>query len=413
MNPETTNELAPATDSDDSRITPVQVAEGEADPSGTLAVPARRSRLPQPFVLHMPVNIRNLSLVVLTLFASLFVLQWAKAVFIPFMLGLIFSYALSPLVDWAEARKVPRWLGAAILLVSIMASVGWIGYRLSDEALKLVDSLPAAAQKLSDSIKSRRSNSDSTLQTVQKAAARIEQAAQDSSAPTTTRGAMRVVVESPRFNITNYLWTGTLGLMTLIGQTTVVLFLTYFFMVAGNTFRRKLVKLAGPTLSSKRITLQALDEITVQIQRYLQVQLFTSALVGVLTGAALGLMKLENAAVWAVAAAVLNMVPYVGSIITAGATALLGFLQFGSINMAMAIGGVSLGIHTLVGNLLTPWLTSRASRMNPVAVFVALLAWGWLWGVWGLLMGIPIMLIVKSICDRVDDLKPAGEFLGS
>ncbi|MBC7720031.1 MAG: AI-2E family transporter [Chitinophagaceae bacterium] len=361
----------------------------------------------------MPVNIRNLSLVVLTLFASLFVLHWAKAVFIPFMLSLIFSYALSPLVDWAEARKIPRWLGAAILLVSIVASVAWTSYRLSDEAFKMVDSLPAAAQMLSDSIKSRRSNSDSTLQTVQKAAARIEQAAQDSTAPANNHGAMRVVVEPPRFNVTDYLWTGSLGLMTLIGQTTVVLFLTYFFMVSGNTFRRKLVKLAGPTLSSKRITLQALDEITEQIQRYLQVQLFTSALVGVLTGAALGLMKLENAAVWAVAAAVLNLVPYVGSIITAGAIALLGFLQFGSINMAMAVGGVSLAIHTVVGNLLTPWLTSRASKMNPVAVFVALLGWGWLWGVWGLLMGIPIMLIVKSICDRVDDLKPAGEFLGS
>jgi predicted PurR-regulated permease PerM len=361
----------------------------------------------------MPVNIRNLSLVVLALFATLFVLHWAQAVFIPIMLSLIFSYALSPLVDWAESRKIPRWLGAAILLVSIVASVTWTGYRLSDEALKMVDSLPAAAQKLSDSIKSRRSNSDSTLQTVQKAAARIEQAAQDSTAPVNHRGAMRVVIEPPRFNVSDYLWTGSLGLMTLIGQTTVVLFLTYFFMASGNTFRRKLVKLAGPTLSSKRITLQALDEITGQIQRYLQVQLFTSALVGVLTGAALGLMKLENAAVWAVAAAVLNLVPYVGSIITAGAIALLGFLQFGSINMAMAVGGVSLAIHIVVGNLITPWLTSRASQMNPVAVFVALLAWGWLWGVWGLLMGIPIMLIVKAICDRVDDLKPAGEFLGS
>jgi len=82
-------------------------------------------------------------------------------------------------------------------------------------------------------------------------------------------------------------------------------------------------------------------------------------------------------------------------------------------NLTATQYGTSLLIHTLIGNLLTPWLTSRASRMNPVAVFVGLLAWGWLWGVWGLLLGIPILMIVKAICDRVEDLKPIGEFLGS
>ena len=222
-----------------------------------------------------------------------------------------------------------------------------------------------------------------------------------------------MVVEPPRFNITDYLWTGTLGLAALAGQVVAVVFLTYFLMVSGDTFRRKLIKLAGPSLSSKKITLQALDEITQQIQRYLQIQLLTSALVGVLTGVGLRILGLENAAVWGIAAGVLNLVPYVGSVVTAVASALVALLQFGSVNMAMAVGGSSLLIHTLVGNLLTPWLTSRASRMNPVAVFVGLLAWGWLWGVWGLLLGIPILMIVKSVCDRIDDLKPIGEFLGS
>ena len=122
---------------------------------------------------------------------------------------------------------------------------------------------------------------------------------------------------------------------------------------------------------------------------------------------------LENAAVWGIAAGVLNLVPYVGSIVTGAATGLVGFLQFGSLNMAMMVGGASLVIHTVIGNLLTPWLTSRASQMNPVAVFVGLLAWGWLWGVWGLLLGIPILMIVKAVCDRVEELKPLSEFLGS
>lgn len=383
-------------------------------PAASEAPPARRTRAQEPFMLHMPVNIRNVSLVVLAIFASIFMLHWAKAVFIPFMLGLIFSYALSPLVNLAERWRIPRWLGAAVLLLAIMSSVGLAGYSLGDQAIKLVESLPAAAQKFTQAMKARRSSNPGTLETVQKAAAQIEQAARDSAPPAVTRGgAMRVVIEPQRFDIQSYLWTGTLGLAALIGQITVVVFLTYFLMVSGDTFRRKLVKLAGPSLTSKKITLEALHEITGQIQRYLQVQLLTSVLVGVLTGIALAFMKLENAVVWGIAAAVLNMIPYIGSILTAGATALIGFLQFGTLNMALSIGGVSLFIHTVIGNLLTPWLTSRASQMNAVAVFVALLAWGWLWGVWGLLMGIPIMMIVKAVCDRVEDLKHVGEFLGS
>ncbi|WP_411879156.1 AI-2E family transporter [Polaromonas sp. YR568] len=375
--------------------------------------PADTNADAQRVLLHMPVDIRNMSLVVLAGLAFLFVLHWAKAVFIPVMVGVLFSYALSPVVNWLETRRIPRALSAAVLLLAILGGIGTTAWSLSDEATQLVQALPAAAQKFREAMKARSGRSDSALETVQKAAAQIEQAAQDNSVPGTTRGAMRVVVEPARFDIRHYLWSGTIGLIALIGQVTVVVFLTYFLMISGDTFRRKLLKLAGDSLSSKKITLQALNEITGQIQRYLQVQLLTSALVGVLTWLALLAIGLDNAAVWGVAAAVLNMVPYVGSLVTAAGSALVGFMQFGSLNMALVVGGASLVIHTLVGNLLTPWLTSRASRMNPVAVFVGLLAWGWLWGVWGLLLGIPILMIVKAICDRVDDLKPVGEFLGS
>ncbi len=366
-----------------------------------------------PLMLHMPVDIRSVSLALLAALAALFVLHWAKAVFIPVMLSVFFSYALSPVVNWMEQMRVPRWLGSAVLLLTIVGVVGGSAYSLRQEASQLVDALPAAAQKFRQAIKARGGQSDSTLETVQKAASQLEQAAQESAATPGNKGAMRVVIEASRFNVRDYLWSGTMGLLALIGQMTAVIFLTYFLMVSGDAFRRKLVRVAGTSLSRKKITLQALNEITVQIQRYLQVQLLTSVLVGVLTWVALAAIGLDNAAVWGVAAGIFNMVPYVGSLLTASGSALVGFLQFGNLNMALAVGGASLLIHTVVGNLLTPWLTSRTSRMSPVAVFVGLLAWGWLWGVWGLLLGIPILMIVKAICDRVDDLKPVGEFLGS
>ena len=91
---------------------------------------------------------------------------------------------------------------------------------------------------------------------------------------------------------------------------------------------------------------------------------------------------------------------------------MVGFLQFGSLEMAFLVAGISLVINSIEGFLLTPWLTSRASKMNPVAIFVGVLAWGWLWGAWGLLLGVPILMVIKAICDRVEDLKPIGEFLG-
>jgi len=369
---------------------------------------------PNRVLLHMPVDVRNISMVVLAIFASVFVLSWAKAVFVPVMLSVLFSYALSPLVNWLEHRRVPRWLGSALLLLAILSALFSTAYSLRDEAVRLVESLPVAAQKFRQTLMVKSGKSDSTLESVQKAASQIEQAARDgNSGVVVSRGAMRVVIEPKRFDIKDHLWKGTIGLVALIGQATVVIFLTYFLMLSGDTFRRKLVKLTGPSLSNKKITLQALHEITGQIQRYLQVQVLTSAVVGVLTWLALLAIGLDNAAVWGIAAGVLNFVPYVGSLVVAVGSGMVGFLQFGSLNMALLVGGASLFIHALTGNLLTPWLTSRTSRMSPVAVFVGMLAWGWLWGVWGLLLGIPILMIVKAVCDRVDDLKPIGEFLGS
>jgi predicted PurR-regulated permease PerM len=103
----------------------------------------------------------------------------------------------------------------------------------------------------------------------------------------------------------------------------------------------------------------------------------------------------------------------VGSIAVTGAAAVVAFLQFGTIEMALVVGGSSLVINTIEGYLLVPLATSRASSMNPVAVFIGVLAWGWMWGVWGLLLGIPILMAVKAVCDRVDHLKPVGELLGT
>ena len=369
---------------------------------------------PQRVHLYMPIDVRSASLALLALLASVYALHWASAVFIPLLLGLLTSYALSPAVDRLQRWRIPRAIGAALLLLGLLGGMGSMAWALADDATALVESLPEAAEKLRTSMRTTRGAPEGAIDKVQRAATKLEQAAEESSAaaPTTSKGVTRVQIERPRFNIKDYLWTGTLGLVALVGQAVLVIFISYFLMVSGNSFRRKMVRIAGPTLTQKKITLLALDEITGQIHRYLLVQLFTSVGVGVVTWLALLWIGLERAAVWGVAAAVLNLVPYIGSLVITAGLALVGFLQFGNIGMALLTAGASLFIHTLSGQLITPWLTSRASRLNPVAVFVGALAWGWLWGIWGLLLGVPLLMVAKTVCDRVDDLNSIGELLG-
>lgn len=389
--------------------TPAPPVDAGTEPPPVLSA----SPEPTSVLLHMPVDVRSVSLVLLATLASVFVLRWASAVFIPIVVGLLFSYGLSPIVDWLERRRVPRPLSAAALVLGIVFGVGATAYSLSDDASRLVESLPLAADKLRESVRAQRGKPDSTLATVQKAAARLEQAAEETNrTPPVDRGVQRVQIERPKFDVKDHLWSGTMGLLAMLGQIGMVALITFFLMASGDTFRRKLVKLAGPTLSKKRITLQALNEIHDQIQRFMLVQIFTSALVGVATWLSLLAVGLENAAVWGIAAGVLNLVPYIGNVLITAGSALVGFLQFGTLEMALLVAGISLLINSIEGFLLTPWLTSRASKMNPVAVFVGVLGWGWLWGPWGLLLGVPILMVIKAICDRVDDLKPVGEFLG-
>lgn len=367
-----------------------------------------------PAHLQVPVDVRSASLAVLATLASLFALHVASAVFVPLLLGVTLSYALSPLVDRMERLRLPRALGAAVLMAAIGGGLVWTAVAMSDDAIALIESLPAATQKVREAVHAQRGR-ETAIDKVQRAAADLEQAAQEGAVvrPPAPRGVTRVSIERARFDIKDYLWTGTLGAAASVAQALVVVFIAYFVLASGSSFRRKMVKIAGPTFARRRITVQVLDEISGQIHRYLLVQVFTSVLVGLATWLAFLLIGLEHAAVWGVVAFVLNFVPYIGSIAMAAGSSLVAFVQFGTLDMVLLVAGVAATIHVVSGNLLTPWLTSRTNRLNAVTVFVGVLAFGWLWGVWGLLLGVPILTTVKAVCDRVEDLQPIGELLGN
>jgi predicted PurR-regulated permease PerM len=369
---------------------------------------------PDPAIPQIRTETHSVPLTLLTVFAVIFILDWAQTVFIPLVLGVVVSYALSPLVTQLHKWHVPRTIGAAALLLLIVGGIGSMAFSLHDETVSMIETLPEAAQKLRQTLRTQRSGSTGAIENVQKAVDQIEHAASETAAKPAVvpRGVTRVQIEEPKFNLRDYLWSGTIGALSFISLAMMVLVLTFFLMASGDTFRRKLVKLSGPTLSKKRITVQMLNEITSQIQRYLLVQVFTSTLVGIATWLAFLWVGMEHAAVWGVAAGVLNLIPYLGAIIITGGTTLVAFMQFGTMGMALTVGTISLVINSIEGYLLTPWLSGRASRMNAVVVFAGILFWGWLWGAWGLLLGMPIMMAIKSVCDRVEAFTPVGEFMG-
>jgi len=362
----------------------------------------------------VPVRVRNTWPVLLTVLATLYFLHWASPVLMPVMLGILISYALSPVVNAMQRWHIPRAIGAAVLLLGLVAVTGGLVYSLSDEAASVVEALPQAAQKFRRDLRAERGSGESAMQKVQKAATELESAATESrgTPAAVPRGVTRVQIEKSGLNISDFLWTGTLGAVVFMGQLVTVLFFAYFLIAAGNLFRRKLIMISGQRLSEKKVTAEVLNEITQQIQRYLLVQLFTSVLVGVVSWIAFAAMGLEHAAIWGIAAGVLNSVPYFGPVVVSCGIALVAYAQFGTISMALTISGVALVITSLEGYLLTPWLIGRTGRMNAVVVFASVIVGGWLWGPIGLLLGVPILMIVKSVCDHVEGFRGVGEMLG-
>ena len=361
-----------------------------------------------------PIGIRSLSLTVIAIVAAIFALQYGQQFFIPLVISVLVSYALDPIVSWITKRGVARSLAAAVVLLLVVGSIGVSAYSLRDEAATIVQQLPQAAQRLRAALrKDRIANRGGTIEQVQKAASELSRAANEATASTPPpKGVVRVQVEEPAVKVSDYLWWSSAGILTFAGQALSVLFLVYFMLMSGDLFKRKLVQVTGPTLTKKKITVQILDEISEQIERFLVVQVFTSLLVAVASWLAFRAVGLEQAGIWAILAGVFNSIPYFGPVVVTGGIAVVAFLQVGTIAMAAFVAAIALAITSLEGFLLTPWLTSRAASMNAVAIFVGLLFWSWLWGVWGTLLAVPMLMVLKAVCDRIEDLKPVGELLG-
>ncbi|QGZ42023.1 putative PurR-regulated permease PerM [Pseudoduganella flava] len=365
--------------------------------------------------LHLPLHVhaRGLALGIIATVAFLYALQWGRNFLVPLLLGIFIAYTLNPLVNWLERIRVKRVIGATIVTAAIFGGAVVVVDKVHGEFQNIVEELPTITHKLSRLLASTTGSSTSTISRIQAVATEIEQATAGNSARRAIKRQQDVTAPGAGgIRVMDWVWVSARSLIGFASQGTMVIFLVFFLLLSGDTFKRKLVKLTGPSLTKKKITVHILEDINTSIQAYMFMLLVTNVLLAFLMWIALRAIGLENAGAWAIVAGLLHIMPYFGPLLITSATGLVAFLQFESLQMVLLVTGASLGIATLVGTFVTTWMTGRIARMNAAAVFVSLLFWGWLWGVWGLLLGVPVIVILKVVAERVEGMEVVAELLG-
>lgn len=337
-----------------------------------------------------------------------FFLRTASQLLIPIVIAVLLGYALEPAVSWLARHHVPRLAGAGLVIALILALCGWGAYSLRDDAARAFEALPEAIQRartlvLSDSVSTpvhHVKRAAEALQGSERASQEQPDATNKDRRDQAVGGAMDTWVQR-----------GASSVLALAGHLTVIMFLVFFLLMSGGHFKKRLVELAGARLEQRRITATIINDINVQIQRFLLVRLFTSVVVALATWGSLAWMGVGQAGVWGVLAGVFNSIPYFGPIIVSGGLLCVGLAQSGDLTHAVKMSGVALAITSLEGWLLTPPLLGKAEHMHVVVVFLGVLFWTWMWGAWGTILAVPMLVFVKSIADHVESLKPLGRLM--
>lgn len=348
---------------------------------------------------------------VLAILAVIAALKLGAPVLLPIVLSVLLFYALSPIVDWFHRFRVPRVLAAVVTVLALVSVMVSSVILLWPQVEVIVEDIPASARKLESSMNTfRGGKKDSPLQKVEAAAKAIDSAAAQASEPAPNpKGVISVEVRDT-WRASDLLWSGGIGLVGMIGQFITILFLTIFLLKEGNNFKRKLVSRMS-SRGEKRLTVEVLQDIATQIKRFLWVQALTSVVVGTATALILWAFGVRQPAVWGAFAGLLNVVPYFGPLIVTSVMVIVAFIQFGSIQISLLIAAATLAVTTLEGYVLTPSLLSRAASLNHVAIFVSIAFWSWAWGIAGMLLAVPILMVAKAVCDHVPGLDGLSVFI--
>ncbi|MGE3275227.1 MAG: AI-2E family transporter [Vicinamibacterales bacterium] len=322
----------------------------------------------------------RMALWILAVLAAVLFLRTASSLLIPIVVSVLLSYALEPVVEWLACHRLPRFAGAALVLSLLLGLAMWGGYALRDDISRAASAIPDATREAADWIGLGPG-----------AARQAEQAARSPSPALLQQGAS---------------W-----LMAAAGSVTVVVFLTYFLLLSGSHFKERFLELAGRDRERRQATIGVLDDINTQVQRFLLVRAGTAVVVAAATWAALQALGLQQAAVWGLAAGLFNSIPYFGPVIVSGGLFVVGLTQFGDIWPAIQVSAAALAVTSAEGWLLLPPLLGKTERMHMVVVFLGLLVWTWIWGAWGTILAVPMLSIVKAVCDHVPTLRPVARLL--
>lgn len=371
---------------------------------------------------------RGIALIILATIAIIFALQWAKAFFIPIVFSIFVAYTLNPIVLWLERIKLPRTLGVVIVMTALLGGTAGVAASLYNEMDSISNELPLVTYKIKRAMRSLHGGQTGTIEKLRNMADELKEAALPEKPAAPKSGSIAlvgengqkgtvadkppptVIIQQPEKSSNDWLVAGSMGAASFFGQMIMVLFMVFFALLSGDLFKRKLVKLT-PSLSNKKVAVHILDDINSSIQKYMFMLFITNATLGLATWVVLLVIGLDNPGAWAVVTALLHIVPYFGVILTAGAIGLAAFIQFESFSMMLLAVASVFALSTLIGMLITTWMTGRIAKMNPTAVFVALLFGGWLWGVWGLLLCVPMVVVVRVVADRIEEMSTLAELL--
>ncbi len=335
----------------------------------------------------------------------------AEPFLVPVVVGILLSYTLRPAVSALERLHLPRFAGAAMVIALLFSLVSAAAWGLRDDFSAAIAELPNAARKLRLVAAESARDSQSTMTHVKAAAAELDRAAAEATGKSGSLPPPAPAISGVASQVQGFLAAQSSKALLVISEILVAFLLAFFLLAAGDTFRRKVAHLAGASLARRRVTVEALNEIDSQIQSYMVTLLISNVLIALAVWGGLALLGVSNPGMWGAIVGLLHVIPYAGPVIGAIAVGIGTLLDSGSVSTAFAAMGMIFGIAMLIGVGFTTWMQGRACRMNAVAAFVGVLFFGWLWGGWGLLLGMPLLAVLKSIADRVDGMHMVSEML--
>jgi predicted PurR-regulated permease PerM len=345
--------------------------------------------------LQRPFDVRSIALTGLLVLAVFYTIYFMRSILLPIVVALLLSYLFRPIVRGLAQLKIPLPVSAAFILIGLLALVGYGMSALVTPAVGWLQKAPAGLTEL-----------QYKLLSVKKSVAKVSQATGEIE-KLATANAENKTVEVKRHPITEMFFMRT---PEFIASAVLLSILLYFLLVYDQVFIAKLVKLL-PTLSDKKTAVAIAHDIESQVSRYLFTITAINACLGLAVGTAVGLLGLRNPVMWGVMVALLNFVPYMGALtgiicMTVGAT-----LSFDSLGYALIFPAVYLAFGALEGSFITPWVMGRSLTLNPVIILLSLTFWGWMWGIVGIILAVPILSAFKIFCAHIKPMEPLAEFL--